>query len=51
MGKELERHVFTKTSAIITPPYLPHWPGGVLKCHRPMIFCDIHPGGDTPVTT
>ncbi len=50
MGKEQERHVFTRSTAVITPPFLPHWPGGMLKCHRPMLFVDIHPGGDTPVT-
>ncbi|HTY81845.1 MAG TPA: hypothetical protein VMB24_03600 [Dehalococcoidales bacterium] len=49
MGKEQERHVFTKPTAVVTPPFLPHWPGGALKLSRPMIMMDIHPGGDSVV--
>ena len=46
LGKELEKHTFTKSSAILTPPFLPHWPGGVVKLDKPMIMCDIHPFGN-----
>jgi hypothetical protein len=46
LGEEEERHVFTKSTAVVTPPFLPHWPGGVLKCTRPIIFADIHPFGN-----
>ena len=46
LGKEEERHVFTKATAIVTPPFLPHWPGGLLKCGRPIIMADIHPFGN-----
>ena len=46
LGKELEKHTFTKSTAILTPPFLPHWPGGVVKLDKPMIMCDIHPFGN-----
>jgi hypothetical protein len=46
LGKEEERHVFTRPTAIITPPYLPHWPGGVLKLSRPILMLDVHPFGN-----
>ena len=46
LGKELEKHKFTRSSAILTPPFLPHWPGGVLKLDKPIIMCDIHPFGN-----
>jgi hypothetical protein len=46
LGKELERHVFTAPTAVITPPFLPHWPGGLLKCSRPILMIDIHPFGN-----
>jgi hypothetical protein len=49
MGKEEERHVFTTPTAVITPPFLPHWPGGVVKLSRPMLMIDIHPSGDSVV--
>ena len=51
LGKEEERHVFTTPTAVVTPPYLPHWPGGVIKITKPIIMADIHPSGDSPVTT
>jgi hypothetical protein len=50
MGKEEERHVFTRPTAVITPEYLPHWPGGLVKCTRPIIMADIHPTGDSVVS-
>ncbi len=46
LGKEEERHVFKKSTAIVTPPFLPHWPGGLLKCDKPIIMADIHPFGN-----
>lgn len=46
LGKELEKHTFTRSSAILTPPFLPHWPGSVVKLDKPMIMCDIHPFGN-----
>jgi hypothetical protein len=32
MGKEQERHVFTSPTAVVAPPFLPHWPGFYLGC-------------------
>lgn len=49
MGKEEERHVFTMPTAVITPPFLPHWPGGAVKLSRPILMVDIHPSGDSVV--
>jgi len=49
MGKEEERHVFTAPTAVITPPFLPHWPGGAVKLSQPMLMIDIHPSGDSVV--
>ena len=46
LGEEEERHVFTKSTAVVTPPFLPHWPGGLLKMDRPIIMADIHPFGN-----
>jgi uncharacterized RmlC-like cupin family protein len=46
LGKELERHVFTAPTAVVTPPFLPHWPGGLLKCTRPILMVDVHPFGN-----
>lgn len=46
LGKEKEKHKFTKSTAVLTPPFLPHWPGGVVKLERPIIMCDIHPFGN-----
>jgi hypothetical protein len=46
MGKELEKHVFAQPTAVITPPFLPHWPGGLLKADKPILMCDIHPFGN-----
>ena len=46
LGKEEERHAFTKSSVVLTPPFLPHWPGGVVKLTKPIIMADIHPFGN-----
>jgi hypothetical protein len=51
MGKEAERHVFTKPTAVVTSPHLPHWPGGLIKLTKPIIMADIHPTGDSRVTS
>jgi hypothetical protein len=46
LGKEEERHRFTKSTAVVTPPFLPHWPGGLVKLDKPIVMCDIHPFGN-----
>ena len=46
LGDEMERHSFTTPTAVVTPPFLPHWPGGLIKCSRPIIMADIHPFGN-----
>ena len=46
MGKEMEKHKFNKVDSLLTPPFLPHWPGGVVKLNRPIIMADIHPFGN-----
>ena len=46
MGREMEKHRFDKSTAILTPPFIPHWPGGVVKLDRPIVMCDIHPFGN-----
>jgi hypothetical protein len=46
LGKEQEKHKFNKSSAILTPPLLPHWPGGIVKLEKPIIMADIHPFGN-----
>jgi hypothetical protein len=48
MGKEEEYYAFNKSTAVITPPHLPHWPGGVVKLNKPMLMVDIHPFDDEP---
>jgi hypothetical protein len=46
MGEEMEKHTFNKSTVILTPPFVPHWPGGVVKLTRPIIMADIHPFGN-----
>jgi hypothetical protein len=46
LGKEQERHVFNQPSVILVPPFLPHWPGGLLKVNKPILMCDVHPFGN-----
>ncbi len=46
LGKEMEKFKFNKSTAVLTPPFVPHWPGGVLKLDRPIIMADIHPFGN-----
>jgi hypothetical protein len=46
MGKEMEKFKFNKSTAVLTPPFVPHWPGGVVKLNRPIIMADIHPFGN-----
>ena len=41
-----EKHVFNKSTAVVTPPFLAHWPGGLLKADKPIIMADIHPFGN-----
>jgi hypothetical protein len=49
MGKEEERHVFNKPTAVVTQPFVPHWPGGAMKIDKPILMMDIHPAGDSVV--
>jgi hypothetical protein len=46
MGKEQEKHAFSKSTAVLTPPFVPHWPGGLVKLEKPIIMADIHPFGN-----
>ena len=46
VGKELEKYSFTRSTAVITPPNLPHWPGGLLKIDKPIVMVDFHPLGN-----
>ncbi len=46
LGKEMEKHTFNKSAAVLAPPFVPHWPGGVVKLTRPIIMADIHPFGN-----
>jgi hypothetical protein len=49
MGKEEERHSFNVPTTVVTPPFLPHWPGGAVRLDRPILMMDIHPSGDSVV--
>ena len=44
MGKELERHVFNKTTVIYIPPNFIHCPWRPLKTVRPWIFVEVNQG-------
>jgi hypothetical protein len=46
LGEEEERHIFSTPTVVVTPPFLPHWPGGVVKLTSPIIMADIHPFGN-----
>ena len=46
MGKEEEKYTFTSPTAVICPPFIPHWPGGTIKQTQPIIFLDVHPFGN-----
>jgi hypothetical protein len=46
VGNEMEKHTFTSPTAVVMPSYLPHWPGGVMKVNKPILFLDIHPFGN-----
>jgi hypothetical protein len=46
MGKELERHVITRTSVIWIPPNFIHSPWRPLKTTRPWIFIEINQGAE-----
>ena len=46
LGTEEERFVFTNSTAVVTPQFLPHWPGGLLKSDYPIVMADIHPFGN-----
>jgi hypothetical protein len=46
MGKEQEKYTFTSPTAVVCPPFIPHWPGGTLKQTAPILFVDVHPFGN-----
>ncbi len=46
LGKEMEKHTFNRSTAVITQPWVPHWPGGIVTLDWPMVMCDIHPFGN-----
>jgi hypothetical protein len=50
LGEEMERHVITRPTAVVTPPFLLRWPGGAVKLVQPMLMVDIHPAGDSVVS-
>lgn len=44
MGKEMERHVITKSTVVYIPPMLIHCPWRPLKTVRPWIFIEVNQG-------
>ena len=44
LGKEMEKHIITRTCVIYIPPYFIHCPWKPLKTTRPFIFAQIHQG-------
>lgn len=44
MGKEMERHVFNRTTVIYIPPNFIHSPWRPLKTVRPWIFIEVNQG-------
>jgi len=42
LGEEMERHVFTKTTAIYIPPMVVHAPWRPLKINRPFLFLEVN---------
>jgi hypothetical protein len=42
MGKEMERHVITQTTAVFIPPMVVHAPWRPLKLRRPFIFLQVN---------
>jgi hypothetical protein len=44
MGKELERHTFTRTTVIYIPPNMIHAPWRPIKTVRPWIFIEVNQG-------
>jgi hypothetical protein len=45
LGKEMEKHVFTKPTAVVIPGMLPHCPVTVTRVDKPLILTDIRPFG------
>jgi hypothetical protein len=46
IGKEEEKYTFTSPTAVVCPPFIPHWPGGTLAQTKPILFFDVHPFGN-----
>jgi hypothetical protein len=44
MGKELERHVITRSSVVYIPPNFIHCPWRPLKTSRPWLFIEVNQG-------
>ena len=44
MGKELERHVITKSTVIYIPPNFIHCPWKAIRTDRPWIFVEVNQG-------
>lgn len=44
MGKEMERHVITKSSVVYIPPNFIHAPWRPVKTERPWIFIEVNQG-------
>ena len=42
MGKEMERHLTTQTTAVFIPPMVPHAPWRPLKLERPFLFLQVN---------
>ena len=42
MGKEMERHVFNRTTVIFIPPGVVHAPWKPLKINRPFLFLEVN---------
>ena len=44
MGREMERHVITKSCVVFIPPNFIHCPWKPLKTYRPWIFLEVNQG-------
>lgn len=45
LGEEVERHVFTKPTAVVVPGGLPHCPLTITRVDRPFLLTDVRPFG------
>lgn len=44
LGKEMERHIITRTSVVLIPPNFIHAPWNPIKTTRPWIFVEVNQG-------